>query len=318
MKKKELNILINSFTYRKLPLLDLVKKSKNKIDKKIKIFLGNNKSFPYSSFFKKNIINLPSCKDKNRYQILKILKNLKIKFVIPTSDAELIFWSKYKKFYKLNGIIVFISQHSSIKICLDKLSFHKYCKVKNIPDIKILSLKDCKKKNIKLVVKERFSHEKNELIINKDYNYVKKHLHKYKNPIIQKFIPGNEISVDAFLDENSRVIGLFLRKREHAVDGASQVTSIFRNRKLESSFTQYFESLKLVGMVMLQAKIYKNKFYIIECNPRVGGASTLSIQNGLDAFFWQMKKTINERFIYKFKKGNKNRLFRFPVDFYLK
>ena len=34
MKKKELNILINSFTYRKLPLLDLVKKSKNKIDKK--------------------------------------------------------------------------------------------------------------------------------------------------------------------------------------------------------------------------------------------------------------------------------------------
>ena len=109
-----------------------------------------------------------------------------------------------------------------------------------------------------------------------------------------------------------------MRKREHVVDGESQVTSIFRNRKLENSFTQYFESLKLVGMVMLQAKIYKNKFYIIECNPRVGGASTLSIQNGLDVFFWQMKKIINERFIYKFKKGNKNRLFRFPVDFYLK
>ena len=62
----------------------------------------------------------------------------------------------------------------------------------------------------------------------------------------------------------------------------------------------------------------KNKPYIIECNPRVGGASTLSIQNGLDAFFWQMKKIINERFVYKFKKGKKNRLFRFPVDFYLK
>jgi carbamoyl-phosphate synthase large subunit len=318
MKKKELNILINSFTYRKLPLLELVKTSKHKIDKKIKIFLGNNKSFPYSSFFKKNIINLPLCKDKNRYQILKVLKKLKIKFVIPTSDAELIFWSKYKNFFKLNGIIVFISQHSSIKICLDKLSFHKYCKVNNIPDIKILTPKDYKKRNIKLVVKERFSHEKNKLIINKDYNYIKKHLHKYKSPIIQKFIPGNEISVDAFLDENHRVVGLFMRKREHVIDGESQVTSIFRNHKLEGSFTKYFESLKLVGMVMLQAKIYKNKPYIIECNPRVGGASTLSIQNGLDAFFWQMKKIINERFVYKFKKGKKNRLFRFPVDFYLK
>ncbi len=318
MKKKELNILINSFTYRKLPLLDLVKKSKNKIDKKIQIFLGNSKSFPYNYFFKKNIINLPTCKDKNRYQILKILKNLKIKFVIPTSDAELIFWSKYKNFFKLQGINVFISQHNSIKICLDKLSFHKFCKAKNIPDIKILTPKDCKKENIKLVVKERFSHEKNKLIINKDYNYVKKHLYKYKNPIIQKFIPGNEISVDAFLDENSRVVGLFMRKREHVVDGESQVTSIFRNRKLESSFTKYFESLKLVGMVMIQAKVYKNKFYIIECNPRVGGASTLSIQNGLDVFFWQMKKIINKKFVYKFRIGKKNRLFRFPVDFYLK
>ena len=318
MKKKELNILINSFTYKKLPLLDLVRTSKNKIDKKIKIFLGNNKSFPYNSFFKKNFINLPLCIDKNRYQILKILKKLKIKFVIPTSDLELIFWSKYKIFFKSNGIIVFISQLSSIKMCLDKLSFHKYCKAKNIPDIKILTPGDCKKKKIKLVVKERFSHEKNKLIVNEDYSYIKKYLHKYKNPIIQKFIPGDEISVDAFLDEKSRVVGLFIRKRELVVDGESQVTSIFRNKKLESSFTKYIESLKLVGMVMLQAKIYKNKSYIIECNPRVGGASTLSIQNGLDVFFWQMKKTINEKFIYRFKKGKRNRLFRFPVDFYLK
>ena len=318
MKKKEFNILINSFTHRKLPLLDLIKTSKNKIDKKIKIFLGNNKSFPYSAFFKKNFINLPFCKDNNRNQILKILKKLKIKFVIPTSDAELIFWSKYKDFFKLNGIIVFVSQHSSIKTCLDKLSFHKYCKAKNIPDIKILAPKDYKKRGIKLVVKERFSHEKNKLIVNKDYNYVKKNLYKYKNPIIQKFIPGNEISVDAFLDENSRVVGLFMRKREHVVNGESQVTSIFENQKLESSLIKYFESLKLEGIVMLQVKIYKNKFYIIECNPRVGGASTLSIQNGLDVFFWQMKKIINERFIYRFKKGKKNRLFRFPVDFYLK
>jgi carbamoyl-phosphate synthase large subunit len=317
MKKKELNILINSFTNRKLPLFDLVNSSKNKINKKIKIFLGNNKSFPYSSFFKKNFINLPACKDKNRYKILKILKRLKIKFVIPSSDAELIFWSKYKNFFKLYGVEVFISQHSSIKICLDKLSFHKYCKAKNIPDIEILTPKEYKKK-IKLVVKERFSHEKNKPIINKDYNYVKKHLHEFRNPIIQRFIPGNEISVDAFLDENSKVIGLFMRKREHIIDGESQVTSIFQNRKFEINFTKYFESLKLTGIAMLQAKIYRNKTYIIECNPRVGGASTLSIQNGLDVFFWQMKRIMNERFIYKFKKGKKNKLFRFPKDFYLK
>jgi len=109
-----------------------------------------------------------------------------------------------------------------------------------------------------------------------------------------------------------------MRKRDYVINGESQVTSIFYNKKMESSFIKYFEALKLNGIVMMQAKIFKDKIYIIECNPRVGGASTLSIQNGLDVFFWQINKIINDKFKIKFKKGKKNRLFRFPSDYYLK
>ena len=146
MKKKEVNILINSFTFRKLPLFNLVELSKKRINKKIQIYLGNSISPPYSKFFKNYFINLPSCKDYNKKKILKILKKFKINFVIPTSDKELIFWSRYKNFFKSNDISIFISEYNSIKTCLDKLNFHKFCKAKNIPDIKILKNNSYKKK----------------------------------------------------------------------------------------------------------------------------------------------------------------------------
>ncbi len=292
--------------------------SKNRVNKDIKIYLGNSRTYPYNNFFKNFLIDLPLCKNENKKRILKILKKFEINYVIPTSDIELAFWSKFKNFFKTNNINVFISEYNSIKTCLDKFSFHKYCKAKNIPDIKILTSDEYKKRNIKLVVKERFSFKKNKPIVNKSYDYIKKHLKEFENPIIQKYVPGKEISIDAFLDENCKVIGLFMRKRDYVVDGESQVTTIFRNKKIEKKFVEYVEALRLSGMVMMQAKIFKDKVYIIECNPRVGGASTLSIQNGLDVFFWQINRIINKKFKFKFKKGKKNRLFRFPTDYYLK
>lgn len=316
-KKIKGNILISSFTNKKFPIFRSVRFAKERFGKNLKIYLGNKNFFPYANFFKENSLLIPYCVQKNRFKILKILINKKIRFIIPTSDQELIFWSRNKFFFQKKGINVFVSSLSSIKTCLDKNLFHKFCKLNNIPDIKVLTQKEYKKKNIKLVVKERFSFNKSETLINKNYNYVKKHLHKFKNPIFQKYIPGPEISIDAFVDDDFKVKALFLRKREFVNQGESQVSSIFRNKKLEIIFKKYFEIFQFSGFVMMQAKIIKGKIFIIECNPRIGGASTVSINNGIDTFFWQINKVINDKFTIRFNPGKKNKLYRFPIDFYL-
>ena len=313
---KSNNILISSFTNKKFPLLNSVNLAKNKINKKIKVFLGNTIFLPYNLFASKQFILMPLCIDKNKYKILSILKKFKIKLVVPTSDTELLFWSKNKEIFKMNQINILIPDYQPVKICNDKLAFHDFCINNNIPDIKILKKKEYSKPNIRLVVKERYSYDKNKIIINQKYNYIKKYLHEYKNPIFQKYIPGKEISIDAYLNENKKVVGIFLRTRDHINDGESQVTTIFKNNYLEKKFIKFFESLNLSGAVMLQAIIIKNKIFVIECNPRVGGATTLSIQCGLDIFFWTLKTIENENYSIQFKRNNKNKLFRFPVDFY--
>ena len=75
--------------------------------------------------------------------------------------------------------------------------------------------------------------------------------------------------------------------------------------------------MNLMGLVMMQCIISNKRIYIIECNPRIGGASTLSIQYGLDVFYWFLKKSLNKNFKQVFKRSNKLKQFRLPVDFYL-
>ena len=168
-----------------------------------------------------------------------------------------------------------------------------------------------------IIPEQRYSSEKREALVNKNFRYIEKYLKEFKSPIIQKYIPGQEISVDAFIDDDFKVKAIFLRKREFIANGESQVTKIFKNNIIEKKFKKYLEIFKFSGFVMMQAKIFKGQIYIIECNPRIGGASTVSINNGLDAFFWQISKIINEKYKLRFKEKKKNKLFRFPVDFYL-
>jgi carbamoyl-phosphate synthase large subunit len=95
--------------------------------------------------------------------------------------------------------------------------------------------------------------------------------------------------LDAWLDKMHQVKGLVLRRREHVVNGESQVTSTFRDPDIEATAIRVLEALKLSGPVVLQAMISDDhQMHVIECNARFGGASTASIAAGLDPFYWSL------------------------------
>ena len=317
MKKKNFNILISCFTSKKFPLLNLLIESKDRINNKIKIFVGNKNFNQFANFFRDQCLIIPEYKDVNKKKILKILKEKNIKLVFPTSDLELLFWSKNKNYFYKNNIIIMISDFDSIKLCSDKLKFANFCNLYNIPAIKILSPSEALRSNSALVVKERFSIHKNKIILNEKYKCISNTLKNFNEPILQRYIHGSEISIDAFISEKNKVIGIVLRKRDLVIDGESKISTIIRNSNLEREFTKYFESMNLTGLVMMQCIISNKKVHIIECNPRIGGASTLSIQYGLDIFYWFIKKTLNKNFKPVFKRNNRHIQYRLPTDFYL-
>ena len=103
------------------------------------------------------------------------------------------------------------------------------------------------------------------------------------------------------------------------VNGESQVTYTLPDCPFEDVFTDILEALKLTGPVVLQAIISENTAWIIECNSRFGGASTLGIQAGVDSLYWSLCESsgINITDI-EVKMATKSvRQVRVAVDFYL-
>ena len=69
-----------------------------------------------------------------------------------------------------------------------------------------------------------------------------------------------------------------MRTRDVVIDGESKVTKTFKNTKYEKIILKIIDELKLYGHCMIQCVIDINdNVNVIECNPRFGGASSLSV-----------------------------------------
>jgi carbamoyl-phosphate synthase large subunit len=146
-----------------------------------------------------------------------------------------------------------------------------------------------------------------------------KHAATLTNPIFHPFIEGKEYSVDLYISKNGKAKGGVVRSRDVVVNGESQITTTVENKKILEVSTKLAEALKLYGHVVLQVLQNNENIYIIECNSRFGGASTLSLAAGLDSFYWFLLES-NKINIdgYPFVPSKKvKKQIRFPEDIIL-
>ena len=209
-----------------------------------------------------------------------------------------------------------ISNKESIVSCLDKLKFSQLKGINAIPASDNIGDIDSNR----YVVKERFGAGAKKIGINLDRNDSLSHGKLLENPLYQPFITGDEISVDAYVTLDGNVKGIIMRRRDIIIGGESQVTSTFNNNKLEKAFKNIIGSLNLYGHVILQAIISnQGNIFVIECNPRFGGASTLSLRAGLDSFYWAYLESMGSSIKnYTFLNSHKEiKQVRHPHDYYL-
>ena len=278
------NILITSIS-KKVPLINSVINSAKKIDAEIKVIGGDSDKNCIGAYFVDDFWEMPLINNLNKKDLLYLCKKNNIGLIIPTRDGELEFLSKLRGDLLNHGIIVLVSEPESIVQCTDKL---KFSTIKGISAISSSeTINDIHAETY--VVKERFGAGSKSIGINLTKNDALRHAEKLLNPIFQPFIAGEEISIDAYITFEGHLKGLIMRRRDLVIDGESQVTTTFIDDVLENKLKKIISKLNLRGPVVLQAIIDgKNTPQLIECNPRFGGASTLSVKAGLDSFYWAM------------------------------
>jgi len=94
--------------------------------------------------------------------------------------------------------------------------------------------------------------------------------------IIQEFINGIEISVDVLFDGNGNLLSFVPRKRILTESGIAIVTETFFDSSLVDIIHELSNILRFRYINNFQFILRDNCYYLIDINPRFGGASVIS------------------------------------------
>ena len=216
------------------------------------------------------------------------MKERGVRLVIPTRDAELDFYSSHQSYFESHGIKIAVSSSETLNTCLDKLLFYESLKSR------FSVIATSTKLDVELlgpgpyVVKERYGSGS----ISSRLNLTSKDALEYSrtlvHPIFQPFIKGAEYSVDTYTTLRGEVVGAIARRRDVIEFGESQVTTSVHDLRIESVGIELSSSLKLTGHGLVQIIDDGTSLHIVECNARIGGASTLAFYCGLISPIWSI------------------------------
>jgi carbamoyl-phosphate synthase large subunit len=239
-------------------------------------------------------ISMPPLSELDPTGICEFCVKHRISHVIPTRDGELAFLAETGKILGQENIHVFVAPPEPLSKCLDKLVFSERLAAVGMPVISACST-ITELPDDRLVVKERHGSGSEQIGIDLTREAAESHAGKLENPIFQPYVGGREFSAEVWLDKTSRAHGVVLRWRKRVVSGESHHTVTFRNEEWEDLVVASVETLGLTGHALAQVIVDENDSpNIVEINPRLGGASPLSLACGLHSIEWFLRETTGE------------------------
>ncbi|RLI41308.1 hypothetical protein DRO69_11725, partial [Candidatus Bathyarchaeota archaeon] len=138
---------------------------------------------------------------------------------------------------------------------------------------------------------------------------------RYGFPLVQEYIPGNEIyGVYTLLNKDAKVRAFFVHKRIRQfplMGGPSTYRVSVSNKLLVELGTKLLKEIGWYGVAMVEFKIdlRDNKPKLMEVNPRFCGSLSLAIKAGVDFPYLLYKMAVegDVRPIYRYKIGVKSR-----------
>jgi len=244
-------------------------------------------------------------------EVLRFCSQEEIGLVIPTRDGELSFFAALRDELP---VYVPIGTPDAVATCLDKLRFHDHCRAHGIPTLTTTRTLD-ELDGDRFVVKARQGAGGRELGLNLDRRAAAAHAQRLEEPIFQPLAHGVEHSVDVYVNRDGQVVEAAPRTRLCVYEGESSVTETVEHPQLAAAAVALAESLPLRGHLVIQGFANGTEVALIECNARVGGASTLGFQAGVDTPRWAIEEALGGTVAPRpgaYRRGL--RLVRYPAD----
>jgi carbamoyl-phosphate synthase large subunit len=273
----------------KVPLVRRMKEAAAKLSPALRIEGADSAASPLARHFIDTFWQMPKLADLTAESLVAHCRTAGVRAIVPTRDGELGWFANVAPQLAHEGIHVMISQPAAIDACVDKLRFA------TLPGAIPAFAKLPADTSGPWVVKERFGAGSRSIGLNLDAAEALAHAKDLSDPIFQRFVAGQEVSADLYVDRKRHIKGCVVRTRDLVVGGESQITTTIDAPAVEAACRRILESLPFYGHVVFQAIIAANgEVRVIECNARFGGASSLSIAAGLDSFYWFLLEAAGE------------------------
>ena len=218
--------------------------------------------------------------------ILRIVKKERVNLVIPIVDYEFKTFTNNKSAFEHLGATVIFSDPKAIGICTDKFKTMKFFESLRLPHPKSYTWEQAKHARLtyplfmKPSVFGRATIDAYTITNKKDLVFYGAAVHR---PIVQEFVKGTEITVDALNNFRGKFIGAVARIRTETKGGVSVKGVVIRDDTLIQTIKRITEALPIIGPCNIQCFRTPKGYVFSEINPRFAGAQALSIQAGFNS-----------------------------------
>jgi carbamoyl-phosphate synthase large subunit len=228
-------------------------------------------------------------------QLLKIVKDNKVKLLVPTVDLDLKALAVNQPKFQSLGCQVLVSKPEVIDICQDKRKTHRFLIKNGFDTPETMSVRSAlSKRKLKwpcfLKPWDGYAGRGNAIVNNrKELTFFVKRI---PNAICQEFIEGAEYTCDVYIDFDLNVRCVVPRKRIEVRSGEVSKGQVIKNARIMKQVASLTEKLKAgPGVITLQLFLTgKREIKFVEINPRFGGGAPLSIKAGANFPKWILQE----------------------------
>ncbi len=214
-------------------------------------------------------------------ELIEIISNEDIDIIIPCLDPFLEPFAKWSRDFLRYGAKTLVSPIETVKVSMDKyMMVQKLHLHVNVPETYLFDknmIDKYKDLEYPLIVKPRYGSGSRNVFIAHDFEELLFFAKRIDQPIIQKYIEGEEYTVDIFVSSNNDRI-IVPRKRIETKAGISVKGVIVYKQELVEFVENILDNIEILGPACIQVIESKEDIWLIEINPRICGGMVLTFE----------------------------------------